>query len=185
VWVSVYISPWSVISVFLFLHEYRHSSVCTVTSYKGGMVEESVWFMAGTRDFSLLHSIQTKSGAHTSLYPVGTGGCFPRGKASGTWIWPLTSHLVLKLRMTELYLHSPTCSHSMVLNKYEDSFYLFTITWVCTYFSGKCYTCCLGINAYHISFFSNFNKIYRQNVDRDRDHSCYSHCFLVLVISFF
>jgi hypothetical protein len=33
--------------------------------------------------FSLLHSVQTGSGAHRASYPVGTGGegCFARGKA--------------------------------------------------------------------------------------------------------
>jgi hypothetical protein len=29
---------------------------------------------AGTSDFSLLHRIQTGSGAHPAYYPIGTGG---------------------------------------------------------------------------------------------------------------
>jgi hypothetical protein len=36
-----------------------------------------VWFLAGERDVSLLHSIQTGSGFHPASYPVGTGGSFP------------------------------------------------------------------------------------------------------------
>jgi hypothetical protein len=41
-----------------------------------------VHFMA-MQDFSLLHSVQTDSGAHPVSYPMGTGGFFPRGKAEG------------------------------------------------------------------------------------------------------
>jgi hypothetical protein len=33
--------------------------------------------------FSLLHTVQTGSGAYPSSYPVGTMGSFPRGKAAG------------------------------------------------------------------------------------------------------
>jgi hypothetical protein len=35
------------------------------------------------QDFSLLHSVQTGSGAHPASYPMGTGGSFPGGKAVG------------------------------------------------------------------------------------------------------
>jgi hypothetical protein len=31
---------------------------------------------AGSRDFFLLHSVQTGSGAHPASYPMGTRGCF-------------------------------------------------------------------------------------------------------------
>jgi hypothetical protein len=37
-------------------------------------------FPAGTGDSSLLHSIQTGSGAFPSSYPTGTGSCLPRVK---------------------------------------------------------------------------------------------------------
>jgi hypothetical protein len=43
-----------------------------------------VWFLAGARDFSLLHSVQTGSVAHPASYPVGIWGYFPGGKATGT-----------------------------------------------------------------------------------------------------
>jgi hypothetical protein len=33
-----------------------------------------------SRDFSLLHSVQTGSGAHPASYPRGTGDSFLRGK---------------------------------------------------------------------------------------------------------
>jgi hypothetical protein len=41
-------------------------------------------------DFSLLHSIQTCSGAHLASYPMGTGGSFPTVKVAVMWSWPLT-----------------------------------------------------------------------------------------------
>jgi hypothetical protein len=34
-------------------------------------------------EFSLLHVVQTGSGAHPACYPMGTGGSFPRSKAAG------------------------------------------------------------------------------------------------------
>jgi hypothetical protein len=36
-----------------------------------------------SRIFSLLHVLQNDSGAHPASYPMGTGGSFPGGKASG------------------------------------------------------------------------------------------------------
>jgi hypothetical protein len=50
-----------------------------------------VQFLAGTRDFSLLHIIHTAAGEYPASYPVGTGGCLPRVKATMVWSWPLTS----------------------------------------------------------------------------------------------
>jgi hypothetical protein len=41
-----------------------------------------VRFPAG-QDFSLLHSVQTGSGAHLAPYPMDTGDPFLRGKAAG------------------------------------------------------------------------------------------------------
>jgi hypothetical protein len=35
------------------------------------------------QDFSLLHTVQTGSGAHPASYPMGTGGVFSWGKAAG------------------------------------------------------------------------------------------------------
>jgi hypothetical protein len=36
------------------------------------------------QEFSLLHFVQTDSGALTASYPMCTGGSFPGGKAAGT-----------------------------------------------------------------------------------------------------
>jgi hypothetical protein len=71
--------------------------------------------LGGSRDFSLLHIIQTGSIAHLTSYTVGTGGFFVelRGRSM-----KLTTdfHLVLGLRTEDLYLDSPTYLHGMVLN---------------------------------------------------------------------
>jgi len=40
--------------------------------------------MAEVGNFSLLHCIQTGSGAHPASYPMGTSGYFPGGKAA--WV---------------------------------------------------------------------------------------------------
>jgi hypothetical protein len=57
-----------------------------------GRIPFRIWviFPAGSRDFSLLHSVQTGSGSHPASYPMGTGGCLPGGKAVVAWSWPLT-----------------------------------------------------------------------------------------------
>jgi hypothetical protein len=38
---------------------------------------------AGTSDFSLLHSVQTSSGAHSVSYRMGTGSSFSVGNVAG------------------------------------------------------------------------------------------------------
>jgi hypothetical protein len=70
------------------------------------MLDGRVQFLVETRDFSLLHSIQTSSMAYPASNPMGTGGT------------KLTTHLHLvpKLRNMELYLHSPIGLHGVVLN---------------------------------------------------------------------
>jgi hypothetical protein len=71
------------------------------------------WFLADARDYSLLHSVETDSGAHPASYKVGTVDFFP-----GVQSVKLTTHLHLvpRLRIEELYLHSPICLHGIVLN---------------------------------------------------------------------
>jgi hypothetical protein len=44
-----------------------------------------VWFLVGTRTFSLHHCVQNGSGAHPASYPMGTKGSFPGSKAAGAW----------------------------------------------------------------------------------------------------
>jgi hypothetical protein len=60
------------------------SSLGTVTGYG---LDGKIQFLAGARDFPLLHSTQTGCGAHPTSYPVGTGVSFPRDKEAGVWSW--------------------------------------------------------------------------------------------------
>jgi hypothetical protein len=49
-------------------------------------------------------------------YPVSIRGCFPMGRA-GRGMELTSDHLVPESRMVELYLHSHTCLHCVVLNE--------------------------------------------------------------------
>jgi hypothetical protein len=68
------------------------------------------------QDYSLLHVVQTGSGAHPASYPVGTWGFFPGGKSGKDVKLTTHLHLLPKSRMVELYLHSPIRLHGIVLN---------------------------------------------------------------------
>jgi hypothetical protein len=61
----------------------RNSSVGIATDYELDDRVIGVGILAGAGIFSLLHRVQNGSGAHIASYPVGTGGSFPGGKATG------------------------------------------------------------------------------------------------------
>jgi hypothetical protein len=44
-------------------------------------------FPAGIKDLSLLHCVQTGSGARPAFYPTGSRGPFPRSNTAGVWVW--------------------------------------------------------------------------------------------------
>jgi hypothetical protein len=70
----------SKISLNIYLNYIQaNSSVGIATGWKA-----SVRLSAGPRDFSLLHSVRNGSRAHSASHSMGTGGSFPRGKATGT-----------------------------------------------------------------------------------------------------
>jgi hypothetical protein len=58
----------------------RDSSVGIATGYGW---TAGVRFLAERRDLSLLHSVQTGSGAHLASYPMDTWDSFPGGRAAG------------------------------------------------------------------------------------------------------
>jgi hypothetical protein len=69
-----------------------------------------VRFLAGAREF-FLHSVQTLLW-DSPIFPYnGYWGLFPRGVKLTTHL-----HLVLRLKMMELYLHSPVRLQGVVLN---------------------------------------------------------------------
>jgi hypothetical protein len=59
------------------------SSVAIQTDYGLDDRMIGVQFPVGAGNFSLRHSVQTSSEAHTASYPMGTGGSFLGGKAAG------------------------------------------------------------------------------------------------------
>jgi hypothetical protein len=69
----------------------RYSSVGIATGYGLDDQCSGVRCPAGAEKFSLLHRVQTGSGARPTSYPMGTGVSFPGGKAAEAWSWPLTS----------------------------------------------------------------------------------------------
>jgi hypothetical protein len=50
----------------------------------------AVRFPTGDGNSSILHRVQTGSGAHTASYPMGNGGSFLGDELVGAWSWPLT-----------------------------------------------------------------------------------------------
>jgi hypothetical protein len=67
-----------------------------------------------SRNFSLLHVIQTGSWAHPAFYPKGIGGFFSGIKRVGREADH--SHLVARSIMVKLYLHSPIRLHGVLLS---------------------------------------------------------------------
>jgi hypothetical protein len=66
---------------FLFVHNV--GEVCIARGYALNGRGIGVRFPAGVIDFSLIHIVQTGSGAHPPSYPVGTKGPSLYGKAAG------------------------------------------------------------------------------------------------------
>jgi hypothetical protein len=52
--------------------DFRNSSVGIAMRYE--LDSQGSIFVAGARDFSLVHSVQTSPWAHPASYPTGTGG---------------------------------------------------------------------------------------------------------------
>jgi hypothetical protein len=80
----------------------RHISVLIATSCTAGVL-----FPTGVRSFSLLHSVQTASGTHQPPMEW-VAGDFPLGLKR--------PRREAELHIVDLYLHSPTRLHGIVLN---------------------------------------------------------------------
>jgi hypothetical protein len=91
-------------SSFFCIHGARIARWCSTGLWAGWSV---VRFPARAGNFSLHHHVQTGSGNHPVSYPMGIRGSFSRGKAAGTWSWPLTSICCQSQECVELYLHFP------------------------------------------------------------------------------
>jgi hypothetical protein len=76
-----------------------HSSETLVNIYQTRLLHIAEYSypcesLTSHKDLYLCHCIQTSSGTHSALHPVGTRGSFPGIK----WPWPEADHLMLKLR---------------------------------------------------------------------------------------
>jgi hypothetical protein len=70
-----------------------------------------------SKRFSSLHSVQTGSGAHPALYPMGAGGSFPRGKKRPEREADQSPPCSAEVKNGGvIYLHSPIRLPSIVLN---------------------------------------------------------------------
>jgi hypothetical protein len=69
----------------------QHNSVDRTTRL--GVDNRGVWdpFPARPRDVAVPHHVQACSGAHPTLCPVGTRGCFSADKQQELWNYPLFS----------------------------------------------------------------------------------------------
>jgi hypothetical protein len=90
-------------------------------------------FPARAKHTPLLHRVKTDSGAYPASYPMGTGGreVYPR-RWSGRGVKLITHHLVPRLRMMELYLHSPISLRGIMINyiiEYRNNFSLLWTKW--------------------------------------------------------
>jgi hypothetical protein len=88
---------------------------------EAGIAQTVYWRVTGwaawvrLQDFSILHGIQTGSGAHPTSYPMGTRGSFPRVKWQGheaDHSFPFSA----EVKNDDLYLHFPIHLHGVVLN---------------------------------------------------------------------
>jgi hypothetical protein len=89
-WIRHHPLSWARWIQFSSLYHIYLVSILMISSLETGWTAK-VRFPAGVNDFSILHSIQTVSGAHPSNGYRREGGCFPRVKAAGVLGWSLTS----------------------------------------------------------------------------------------------
>jgi hypothetical protein len=81
----------------------------------GYVLEGRVSIPRRVRYFSLLHNVQTGSGAHPASYKIVIQNYFA-GDKNGRGMKFNSRHEVPRSIMVELYRHSPTHLHGMVLN---------------------------------------------------------------------
>jgi hypothetical protein len=94
----------------------RDGSVGVTAGYEQDGRGIEVWFTAGARDFPLLHSFQTCSGAHVASCLTDTGRHFPGEKMVRGLKLAIHLPLALRSKKAELYIHSPIRLHGVVRN---------------------------------------------------------------------
>ena len=88
--------------------EIPHSSLFITTELR------ATRFVAGQEIF-LFSEASNRYGTHRLPHLKDSDGCFPEGKAAGTWSWPLTSNIEIKNEWrylsTSWYLHGVVLKH--------------------------------------------------------------------------
>jgi hypothetical protein len=90
------------------LKQYQITGDISVDISMGYGMDDQGSIPGKARDFSLLHSVQTDSGAHPASYKIDTGGSVTGIKQPGLE----SDNSPPRSRMLKLYLHSPTHPHS-------------------------------------------------------------------------
>jgi hypothetical protein len=104
-------------SVCIFSQFFKRSEIVQSVQRWATRWRAGIWFVVWTRNFSLLHSVQSGSEAHLDYDPM-DGYREPFLGGWGGWGVMLTTslHLVPRSRMVEQYLHFTIRLHGMVLN---------------------------------------------------------------------
>jgi hypothetical protein len=76
-YIELFTIPFLLAAIPVYIEAMSRDSSIGIATGKAG-----VRFPARARDFPLLHSVQTGSGAHPSSYPIDAGGSFHGGKVA-------------------------------------------------------------------------------------------------------
>jgi hypothetical protein len=76
----------------------------------------AVYFPAGVRDFSVLHSVQTETGARLASYPIGIVDSFAVGKLTGHEA-DLSPFFIVEVKNHEAIIAHPIHLHGIVVNQ--------------------------------------------------------------------
>jgi hypothetical protein len=94
----------------------QDSSVGIATSYGLDDRMIGIRFPTGAGNFSLRHSVQTGSRAHSASYPIVAGALSLGVKRPGREADHLPASSAKVKECVELYLHSPICLHGVMLS---------------------------------------------------------------------
>jgi len=79
------------LNTVLHILEWMCIDISFVFYLRTGWSDDQVSIPSRGREFSIRNRVHTGSGAHSVSYPMGTWSFLHRGKAAGSWSWPLTS----------------------------------------------------------------------------------------------
>jgi hypothetical protein len=80
------------------------------------VLSDFLLLQSAMQDLSVLRNVQSGYGAQPAFYPMGSGSSFAFVKSARGVKLTTHLHLVPRLRMVELHLHSPIYLYGIVLN---------------------------------------------------------------------